>query len=404
MNTTSIDKLICFLLALGLSPNKGTAENFSLQQRLVDGVNAVDGLDNPRQIKVSPDGKLVWVTSADDNSLLILELDDKLTPLHLFKSEKGSDSKSKLELEGANGLALFNNGQSAVVASFYDSAISSFKRDSNSQFTLTEVFTDNLGYKSEFESNQSPSNRDKLGLLGAWGVSISSDEKHLFVVGYKSDAITTFNIDKQSRLTFNNKITSFELSPNILGSPVDIAYSSANNELIVAGYEGNLINVFFRNKRGKLLHRQTIKNGFNRVKLLVNPQKLVLSSDSRFMYVACSGSNAIIVFKRVGEEYTHLQSITQSQTGGTGLAGVATMTLSEDNSFLYAAGEFDKGLLQFEVDEDGRLNHKATIQTEHNEIEGVTSIAVTDSGERILVSLGKKNALFLLKKNLKSSE
>lgn len=391
---------IFVLLVLSLSYHDNVAAgSFTLQQALFDGVNGVDGLDNPRQVKLSPDGRYVWVTSSDDNSLLILELEGLLTPLQIFKDEKAADSVAELKLEGANGLALFNNGKSAVVASFYDGALSSFKKGKNSKFTSSGIITDNLSHERVFRSNEPLSNEDELGILGAWGIHVSPDEKQLFVASYKSDAIAIFDIDEDSRLAFNSKISSHDLSPNALGKPVNLVYSELNNELVVAGYESNMITVFSRDEHGKLTLKQTINNSDNAVKHLVNPQYMVLSSDNKFVYIACSGSNAILVFERTEEKYVFTQSVTQSETGGSGLAGVASMALSSDGSQLYAAGEFDKGMLRFDIGADGRLNYKEKIQIEGNEIEGVTSIATSEDGKFILLSLGKKDALYLLKQN-----
>ena len=400
MNKLSNATFSLSLLALVLfNHNSACAETYMLHQAIFDGVDGIDGLDNPRQVKLSPDEKYVWVTSADDNSLLILELKEALTPLHIFKNEKALDLSAELKLEGANGLALLDDGTSAVVASFYDSALSSFKKDKDSKFIHSELFTDNLGYERVFKSNKSLSKVDDLGLLGAWDISVSSDEKQLFIASYISDAISVFDVNEDFQLTFNSKITSNDLSSSKLGKPVSLVFLHVDNELIVAGHEGNVLNIFSVGKNGGLTHKQTISNGENLLSLLVNPQYIALSSDNKFVYVACSGSSAILVFERTDKEYVFVQALTPSQSMGSGLTGVAAMAISNDGSQLYAAGEFDKGLLRFERSDDGRLHYKETIQSKENKIEGVTSIAISKDGQNILLSLGKKDALYLLKQH-----
>ncbi|GAA0855497.1 beta-propeller fold lactonase family protein [Aliiglaciecola litoralis] len=400
MNRLTTVALLSIFILLSFSPHhRADAEGFKLRQALFDGVNGVDGLDNPRQVRVSPDGSYVWVTSADDNSILILELDEFLTPIQIFKSKKSLDSETELKLEGATGLALLDGGTSAIVASFYDSALSSFKKDDQSRFIRSQIITDNLEYELVFKSDKSLSDIDDLGILGAWGVSVSSDEQQLFVASYKSDAISIFDININSQLTFNSKINSNDLSPNMLGKPVSVVYSQVNKELVVAGFEGNVLNIFSQDEHGKFTHKQMINNSENTQNLLVNPQYLALSSDSKFIYVACSGSSAVLVFKRTDEGYVFMQSITQSETHGSGLEGVATLALSSDGSNLYAAGEFDKGVLQFKISDDGSLDFEDKIHAEANKIEGVTSIALSEDGKHMLLSLGKKDALYLLKKN-----
>lgn len=388
---------IVVLLAFSFNV-RASADNFKLQQVLYDDIKGVDGLDNPRQVLVSPDGLYVWVTSADDNSLLILELKELLTPIQIFKNNESAALEAELKLEGATGLALLGGGTSAVVASFYDSALSTFKKNDDAKFKRSEIITDNLSYERVFKSDQSLNEVDNLGILGAWGISVAPDEKQLFVASYKSDAISVFNINANSRLSFNSKVNSKDLSHNELGRPVSLVYSQMNKELVVAGFEGNVLNVFSQNEHGKLTLKQTINDGEDAQNLLVNPQYLALSSNGRFIYVACSGSNAILVFERANEEYVLIQSITQAETNGSGLTGVASIAISSDGLHLYAAGEFDTGVLQFNIRKNGKLDFKKKIQTEANEIEGVTSIALSEDGNHMLISLGKKDALLLLRK------
>ncbi len=387
--------LLVFLTLNASSIVSANAGSFIFQQALFDDVNNIDGLDNPRQVKLSPNGKHVWVTSADDNSVLILELDEGLTPVQLFKNEEEVDTGVALKLEGANGLALTPSG--AFIASFYDSALSTFKIVNDLKYAHSGTETDNLSYQRVFQSDEPPSEMDKLGILGAWGLEVSESEKQLFVASYKSDALSIFDIDEDSQLSFVSKVTSQDLSQSELGRPVSLAYSEANNELVVAGYEGNILTVFSKGEHGKLSVKQTIYNDENAVEHLVNPQYVILSSDSRFMYVACSGSNTILVFERTDEKYTFLQSVTHSETHGSGLAGVASLAISTDGLTLYAAGEFDKGVLRFDISDNGSLILKETIQSDDNEIEGVTSIALSEDGQHMLLSLGKKDALYLLK-------
>jgi DNA-binding beta-propeller fold protein YncE len=268
----------------------------------------------------------------------------------------------------------------------------------HSRFRQSQKITDNLGYERVFKSDKSLGEIDRLGILGAWGISVSPEEKRLFVASYKSDAISIFDINENFQLTFNSKISSDDLRPIKLGKPVNLVYSPINKDLVVAGYEGNVLTIFSSNQQGEFTHRQTIDNGEHVQKLLLNPQYLALSPDNRFIYVACSGSSAILVFERTDDGYRFIQSITHANAIGSGLSGVASIAISSDGSGLYAAGEFDKGVLRFNISDDGHLEYREKIQTETNEIEGVTSITLSKNGEQMLLTLGKKDALYLLGK------
>ena len=84
----SVVAVVAMFLAL---QDSLAAEGFSVQQTLRDGVNDVDGLDNPRQVIFSLDGSHAFVTSADDNALLVVSLKPKLTTDGLFKNSENSD-------------------------------------------------------------------------------------------------------------------------------------------------------------------------------------------------------------------------------------------------------------------------------------------------------------------------
>ena len=84
----SVVAVVAMFLAL---QDSLAAEGFSVQQTLRDGVNDVDGLDNPRQVIFSLDGSHAFVPCADDNALLVVSLKPKLTTDGLFKNSENSD-------------------------------------------------------------------------------------------------------------------------------------------------------------------------------------------------------------------------------------------------------------------------------------------------------------------------
>lgn len=411
--------------------------HIKVHQILTDGINGIDGLDNPRQVKVSPDGKYIYVTSGDDNSLLILTFaephrsqppsekptDKTLLPIKVFKNSDNPQFK----LEGASGLMVFDQGKNVAVASFYDSALSLFSQDQFGDFGFRKAWSDNLSYERVFKSKEPLTSDDTLGLLGAWDVAITPDNQQLFVASYQSNGISVFDIvaisdensgtEAQSLLRFNRKMTSAIANSPIketsnlkddnfidgkftesLGKPVTLVFSASNNRLIVAGYEGNVLTVFSRDNQGKLTLQQTIKNGEKGIEHLLNPQKLVLSPDGKYLYVACAGSHAILVFEFKDNQYAYRQAMTHAD----GLTGVGSLALSPDGETLYAAGEADSGLLIFDVAGDGGLTFERTFQTSDNKIAGVSSIAASQDGHYLFLTLSKVDALYVLKLSKKN--
>lgn len=364
-----------------------------VQQVLFDGIAGVDGLDNPRQVQVSSDGRSVFVASADDDSLLILRLEEQLKPMQIFKSEY---AKGGLALVGASALGMFNRGTSLAVVSFYSGALSLFRKEESSHFSFDKSFTDNLSYERVFGNTQDENEKDIYGLLGAYDVAISYDEKHLFVASYKSNGISVFDISEALHLTFNHHYTRAKSTGQGLGNPVSIAYSKLRDELIVAGFEGNSLSVLSKNTDGKLRLKQTIQNDADGVKDLINPQEIILSPDDKHLYVACPGSNAIVVFELRNNQYQYRQSVSDVDTSGLGLAGIGSMVLTDNGSRLFAAGEMGEGLLLFDVNKTGKLVFNRKFLFKGHKIEGVTSIAKTADEKMLLLTLGKRDALVLL--------
>lgn len=382
--------LFALLLSLVATSKSFAANTLQIQQVLKDGINAVDGLDNPRQVKANLNSNRVFVTSGDDNSLLVLEYDGTLKPLQLFKN---SEDKSK-RLEGASGVITFNNGKNVAVASFYDSALSLFGEGQKSSFNFNQTFSDNLSFERIFKSKEPLTNEDNYGLFGAWDLAITADEKQIYVASFKSNAVSQFSVDEKNKVAFGYKYTPTDSLS--LGGPTSLVISNIRNEIITAGYENNTLSVLSIGENGTLSPKQKIINGVDGVEGLVNPQKVLLSPNEKYLYVACSGSNAILVFESKNNRYSFVQSITHSDTNAKGLKGVASMALTKDGSQLFAAGEMDDGLLLFDVLSNGKLTFNGVFQSHKNRIEGVTSIAIMNDDKNLLLTLGKKDALYLL--------
>ncbi|MFT6735189.1 MAG: 6-phosphogluconolactonase (cycloisomerase 2 family), partial [Polaribacter sp.] len=148
-----------------------------------------------------------------------------------------------------------------------------------------------------------------------------------------------------------------------------------------------------------LLVKQVLKNGVGGVKQFVNPQKIVVSPNGKFLYIACAGSNSIIVFHKLDTgQYTFWQAINNSDIGGYGLEGAGSLAISSDGSRVYAAGESGVGLYLFRSGDNGRLSFKnKLLSVGDNELKKISSITLTRDNRHLLVSTGKNNSVFVFK-------
>ncbi len=214
-----------------------------------------------------------------------------------------------------------------------------------------------------------------------------------------SNALSIFDITPDEGIIFNRSVKGTKPFEDDLGNPINLALSPFDDELYVLGFEKHQLTIFDRSKEGDLLAKQVLKNGVDGVKQFVNPQKIVISPNSKFLYIACAGSNSVVVFHKSGDgHYKFLQAIGNSDIGGSGLEGASSLALSSDGSRLYAAGESGHGVYLFEAGDNGRLNFKSKLLTvSDNELKKISSITLTEDNRHLLVATGKDNSLFVFK-------
>lgn len=393
-------KMIALFLFVGLINTDASyasgIEDLQLIQVLKDDVNDFDGLGNPRSVKVISDNSKVFVSSGDDNALAVFNLDEnfKLTFSQVFKNTATNING----LEGASGVTYFDLGNEIVVTGFYDGALTKFSRNNNS-YRFNQFISDGLSYERVFDSNVPIGKLDSLGLLGAWNIVKANNEKQLFVASYMSNAISILDVMEDKKVIFNRVIKDAKPLSNDLGKPIAIALSPLNNELYVLGFDGHQLTIYDRDPSGDLLAKQVLKNDIAGVKQFINPQEIVVSPNGKFLYVACAGSNSIVVFHKLDTgQFTFLQAINNSDIGGSGLEGASSLAISSDGLKIYAAGESGSGLYLFSVKADGRLSYKNKLVNVHDdELNGISSITLTDDNRHLLVATGKSNSLFVFK-------
>jgi DNA-binding beta-propeller fold protein YncE len=374
----------------------GEVDNLEFIQILKDDVNGIDGLGNPRSIIVLSDNSKVFVSSGDDNAFAVFNLDNNfnLTFSQVFKNA----SENINGLEGASGLIYLDHGNKAVVTGFYDGALTIFSSKNNG-YSFKKTISDGLSYERVFDSEVPVGKQDRLGLLGAWDIVNTVNEKQLLVASYMSNAISIFDITQDEEVIFNRTVKGAKPFEDDLGKPISLALSPLNDELYVLGFEKHQLTIFDRSKTGGLLVKQVLKNGVDGVKQFGNPQKIVVSPNGKFLYVACAGSNSIVIFQKLDTgQYTFLQAVNNSDIGGSGLEGASSLAISSDGSIVYAAGESGIGLNLFKARDNGRLSFEnKLLSVRDNELKKISSITLTSDNRHLLVATGKDNSVFVFK-------
>ncbi|RTR32192.1 beta-propeller fold lactonase family protein [Shewanella atlantica] len=407
-----------------LTATIATTTAVTVMQVLTDNEAGVDGLDNPRAVKISPDGTYAVVASGDDNSLAIFDINDdfSLSFNRVFKNNTHGVSG----LEGASQIAFLPGSNKFFVASFYDSALVVFERDEDNEYRFKRRVSDGLSIERIFNSTEPLGALDTLGLLGAWDVVVSDDGQQLFIASYKSNALSVFetsvfdasepgvsggdNHSDDSVLV--NRVEGGELG---LGGAVGLALSGDNTLLAVTGFDEHMLTLYNRTTDGDLELSQTLRGGDTGIPQLVNPQVVKFSPGGHYIYVACAGSDAIVVFKRdkIGGEtakYALFQTLTNEQLGG-GLKGAGSLAISPDGLRIFVAGEADTGVIVLRKESDGRLRLESKLLTTDliisslaiddsilaNFLQGISSLQLSKDGQYLLVTSAKQDSLSVLK-------
>jgi DNA-binding beta-propeller fold protein YncE len=376
-------------------------ESIQVKQVLKDNQLGVDGLGGARVAELAPDGSQLFVSSADDNSLAIFNVDSNfhLTFKQVFKNNSIIDG-----LNGATSLVVSSDGRRVYVASFYDSAVVLFEKDQQGDYQFIQVIRDGLPYQEVTSNEASVKIKDKLGLLGAYDIAITADNSQLFVASVASSAVAIFDINKNGKVFFSHAIRDSDDTKYGLEGAVNVIITPDNSQVLVAGYNENAVTIFNRNGYAALEHSQTLVNGKNGVKNMKTPQGLAISPDGNYLYVACGGENSIIVFaKNEQGKYSYLQSINNTDNDIIGLAGAASVTTSPDGAHVFVASESDNAIVTLAKLKNGQLKIISVVKSEGikkaGELTGAASVYVSPDGKHLLVTTGKGDSLIVYSLN-----
>jgi len=392
--------ILCLSFASGCASTYKTyptQESMLEKQVLEDNQLGVDGLGGARVSELTPDGTQVVVVSGDDNSLATFNVDSdfKLSFNQVFKNNSTIDG-----LEGAVSLVVSSDGHRVYVVSYYDSAVTIFEQDKQGRYQFKRTIRDGLPYDEVFSDKESVKGKDKLGLLGAYDIAITADNSQLFVASVASNAVSIFDIDKNGNVVFNHVIRDSDDTKYGLEGAVNVVITPNNSQVIVAGFNENAITIFNRNTNGTLEHSQTLINGKDGIKNMIAPQGLAMSPDGKYLYSACGGGNAIVVFaKNDQDKYSYIQSISNSDENVSGLGGAGYITTSPNGSRVFVASESDNAVVTLARLDDGTLKILSVLKSEGikkaNERNGAASVYVSPDGKHLLVTTGKGDSLIV---------
>jgi len=342
------------------------------------------GLSFVFSIVVSPDGKSAYAASrASSDAILIFdrntttgELTQKPGTAGCISDtggggiDGGGSCVNGTAIDGPRDLVMSADGKSIYMASSTSHSVSIFDRD-----TTTGALTQKGGTAGCISEDGSDTDgtvgacQDGTALLSAAGVSISPDDKSVYVASAVSDAVAVFDRNTTSGALTQKAGTAGCISETgsggacqdgkALDDSLGVSVSPDGKSVYVAAYGSNAVSVFDRNATSGALTQKAGAAGClsetgtggacQDGRALTGPYEIEFSPDGASAYVASSDANAVAILDRNTTSGVLTQKAGTagcvSETGDGGscqaaetLAGPASVVVSPDGKSVYVAG------------------------------------------------------------------
>ncbi len=172
-----------FKNSLAVFARNATTGGLTLVQVLHEGVDGVAGLRHPETSLVSPDGRHVYVSASDNDTLAVFRRDPATGQL-AFVELLRQDVAGVAGLDNVKELAISPDGSHVYTAAWSESAIGIFGRD---------AATGRLSFAGAVRDGESAD-----GLLSASSVAVSPDGGYVYATGWSEDAVSVFQRDAVS--------------------------------------------------------------------------------------------------------------------------------------------------------------------------------------------------------------
>jgi DNA-binding beta-propeller fold protein YncE len=331
--------------------------------------NGVSGLAGADGVATSPDNKSVYVASLGSDAIVRFDRDPAtgaLTFMGCFtqQSSCGAGHNGVIGLAGARSVAVSPDNKSVYVASENSDAIVRFDRDPGSgALTYEGCFTQQSGCGAPFSG--------VIGLSGAADVTVSPDNKSVYVASLISDALVRFDrLPATGALTYQGCFTAQSgcgsANDGVIGldGALGVAVSPDNKGVYVASSNSNAITRFDRDPTGALTYRGCTSSDLSSGCAVINNQAalgfargVAVSPDNKSVYVASLASNAITRFDRdpTNGALTFRDCITSASSGcavngAAGLGGAFGVAASADGEGVYVASLDSDAIVRLDRD------------------------------------------------------
>jgi len=308
--------------------------------------------------------------------------------------------------DGINGswsVEVSPDGRHVYVVGSIGDAVAVFARDTADQGKLTflQAYFDGSGGVD--------------GLNKATDVAISPDNMNVYVTGRDDDALAVFTRDTVSgMLTFEEQHRDGAGGVDGLDGAYAVTVSPDNKNVYVTGENDSAVTVFARSLiSGTLTFMEVHKDGVGGVTGLGVTREIVVSPDGAFVYVVnganTAGDGAVVTFSRdtTTGALTFVEAVMDDAFGTTpALSGASSVAISGDGRYLYVASRIDDAVTVFRRDPDtGRLffvqQLEATIggTASISSLNGATALDITPDDKTVIVGSDLTDTLHVFVRN-----
>lgn len=322
--------------SFGVFAVNNTDNSLTFIQKFQSGQNNISTLDQPSVVKVSQDGKFVYVGGRFDGAISIFTRDPNNGSLdpnpQIVDNVNGVDA-----LRGITDFIISKDGQYLYAASDLKSTVSVFARNRT---------TGSLTFLQSFDNN------DHLNLTAVNGLALTPDQNHLYTSGPYRGAITHFTRNPETGLLTYVQSVSPSNSGNgfLLLDMTGIQVHRSGQFLYAASSRSDAIALLDIDPiTGSLTLKEIYRNDIDDIEGLNEIASIKLTQDGYNLYAVAEESEAILSFQidQTTGQLIYTDTIYNNVDNVTGLDGVSRITLNPDGTTLYATSLNDNRIVSF---------------------------------------------------------